>query len=88
MFWQQSSKAQAQIRGIFRTFGVAQTQIRRILHRDGFCPYHLQRVHYLLSGDHVNHVQFFDWLKSQLHILRDILFTDKAHLPGIILPTQ
>jgi hypothetical protein len=58
--------------------GVAQTQVWRIFHHDGFYPHHLQRVQHLLLADEANCVQFHEWLQPQLHILHNILFTDDA----------
>jgi hypothetical protein len=37
---------------------VAQTQMQRIMHHDGFYPYHLQRELHLLLGDNANQVRF------------------------------
>lgn len=57
---------------------VAQTQVWRILHHDGFYLYHLQCVYNLLPEYYVNRFQFCEWLQRRLHILCDFLFTDKA----------
>jgi hypothetical protein len=62
---------------ISRMTGVAQTQVWRILHSDGFYPYHRHRKH-LVMWDHADNVWFCEWLQPHLHILHDILFTDEA----------
>jgi hypothetical protein len=40
------------------------------------------------GGDHANSVRFCEWLQPRPHILRDILFTDKAQFTrdGTIIP--
>jgi hypothetical protein len=58
--------------------GVAQTQVWRILHHDGFYPYYLQSVQYPLPRDHAKCVLFCEWLQPQLHILHDNLFRDEV----------
>jgi hypothetical protein len=50
------------------------TQIWRILHHDGFYPYHFQRVQHILLGDHISSVQFCGYLQPQPHTLHDIQF--------------
>lgn len=57
---------------------VALTLMWRILHCDGFYPYHHQRVQHLLPWEYANHVQFCEWLQPWLHILYDILLIDEA----------
>ena len=57
---------------------VAQSQVWRILHNDGFYLYHLQRIQHFLPGDHIRCAQFFEWLQTQLQILPVFLFTDEA----------
>jgi hypothetical protein len=58
-------------------------QVQIILHHVGFYPYHIHRVQHFLPGDQTNHVQFFKWLQTSLHILGNILFTDEFILTGM-----
>jgi hypothetical protein len=58
--------------------GVAQTQVWRILHHNGFYPCHIQRVQLLLLGDHANYVWFCELLQLWIHILCDILFMNET----------
>lgn len=66
------------IHRISRLTGLTQKQVWRILHRDGFCLYQLQRIQQLLPGDHTSFLWICERLQPCLQILPDILFTDEA----------
>lgn len=48
------------------------------LKREGYRPYHLQRVQHLLDGDCEHRLHFCNWLAENSHLCKKILFTDEA----------
>jgi hypothetical protein len=62
----------------FRTTGITDKRIWRIVRHHGFHPYHLHRVQHLLPGSHTYRVRCCEWLKPRLRIVPEIVFTDKA----------
>jgi hypothetical protein len=78
--WQQCSKVQVQVYAeLPGRLGASQTQVWKILRRDGFCAYSLQGVQRFLPEDHEKRVRFCEWLQPRLQILPSIiLLTDEA----------
>jgi hypothetical protein len=68
----------ASVRRISLATGVPRMQVWRILHHDGLCPYHLQRVQHLLPNDNEQRLQFCNRLQTNWQSLDNILFTDET----------
>jgi hypothetical protein len=73
--------------GISNTTGVAQTQVWRSLHHDGFCPYHLQRAQHLLPVDHAVY-NFVNGCNHNYPFCVTLYSRIRLNLPGMVLLTQ
>jgi len=72
------SSPRASTRKIARRLRVPHTRVWRILHAEGMCPYHVQRVQHLGPGDFAHRLEFCKWLHGSRQLHRYVLFTDEA----------
>ena len=49
------------------------------LHTEGMYPYHTQHIQHLEPADICSRLELCHWINSNLHMICNILFTNKAH---------
>jgi len=54
-------------------------RVWQTLHTEGIDPYHIQRIRHLKPADMCSQLELCHWIISKPHMIRSILFTDKAN---------
>jgi len=54
-------------------------RVLRTLHTEGTYPYHIHSIQHLEPVDMCSQLEMCRWINSNAHMIRNILFTGKAH---------